>query len=380
MFRTLIESTFLFDNSDPVRLVRPYKLMEDSMRPFTAWTCFAFVACVMAIPALRAPIAAQQDPDVERPTSSLAFGNAFDRNAKHAFEQQLSSDERDRLISLKSRYELADPENPLPTSEPRQPFYLKLRADMTREFADALSAAGCSFVGYANSHTHFVRARDADSLSLGKSLIVGHPLVVGTLLQTDADMMSASVFERISNGFDLAGFYSVLFWRDLSIEQMAATLDAAGAVIVDGQLKGAAPMVTVRVDNAGAAVLRGHQNIELLNLPSTRVTTNVTSAAMSSADPATIGVAPYNLDGTGEVAGVWDAGIALETHLDYQTTNTLPAGWGSASRIWNRNSTSTRAGQHAMNGTTPPAITATVIRRHRRPTGAATVVKLSYAT
>ncbi|MDC1142863.1 S8 family serine peptidase [Planctomycetota bacterium] len=321
------------------------------MRTYTACASFALLASVIAILFLRAPIAAQQGSDVGVTTSSLDLGNAFDRNAKHVFEQQLSSDERDRLIALNSRFVLADPENPLPTSESRQPFYLKLRADMTREFADALAAAGCSFIGYANAHTHFLRARDGQSLTEIKSLIDGHALVVGTLLQNEADMMSEAVFDRVYGGQDLDGVYTVLFWRDLSIDQMAETLELAEAVIVDGGFTGASPLVTVRVPSQGTEALIGHPNIELLGLPTNRVTTNVTSTAMSSADPATIGVSPYNLDGTGEVAGVWDAGIARESHLDYQTTNTLPSGWGSNSRIWNKNSGSTHYHAAHVTGT-----------------------------
>ncbi len=50
-----------------------------------------------------------------------------------------------------------------------------------------------------------------------------------------------------------------------------------------------------------------------------KVADNVDSVALSHATPAEIGPATsYNLDGTGMVAGVWDAARARDTHVDFQ--------------------------------------------------------------
>src|SRR5690606_3344931 len=57
-------------------------------------------------------------------TSSLELGVPFDNNAQQLFENQLTFDERARLIKLKPRFAIAEPDCPLPTSEPVQPFYV----------------------------------------------------------------------------------------------------------------------------------------------------------------------------------------------------------------------------------------------------------------
>lgn len=307
------------------------------MRKSSALVCLALIVGISLALAMHDNPATGQDAEPARPVSSLEFGKPFDRDARLAFEQQLQADEHVRLIRLNSRFALADASLPLPVDDPQRPFYLKLRGDMTRALADQLAAAGVSFIGYANPHTHILRAADAGSLAAVHEMIDGHPLVVGTLLQRPEDVMNASMYQR-SQG-TLAGAFRVLFWRDVEIPVAGALLDSAEATIIEGRIEGASPLVTVTAPDEGVRLLLASEWVEQVAPASVKITTNQTSAAMSNADPATIDVSPYNLDGDGQVAGVWDAGVARMSHEQYQGLSgvTAPAGWPGSSRVYNVN-------------------------------------------
>lgn len=295
------------------------------MRPQTALVCLlvllgAALAMVTHTPGVLGQTVSQTGEPAAVPPSSLDFGTSFDRSAKHQFEQQLTVGEQQRLVMLRSRFALADEACPLPETA-NQPFYLKLNTDLTRTIADRLETAGASFIGYANPHTHILRARDAQSLERIREIIEAEPAVRGTLLQRPEDTVTSGVFERIPKG-NLAGEYEVLFWRDAGTDRCNLLLTATGALVLEGSLTGASPLVTAWLPDAGVRELIGNPWVEQLNLRGVKVITNQTSAAMSNADPATIGAAPYNLDGTDQIVAVWDAGVARDTHEQFQNAPT----------------------------------------------------------
>lgn len=309
-----------------------------------ALLCLTLIVGIGAIAVATQPKLHSQDADQPAepaPRSSLDLGGPYDHAAQQQFVRQLSQADREHLICLRSRYALPDAACPLPAEAPATPFYLRLRGDMTRQLADRLTAVGTSFIGYANPHTHMLRARDAGSLDAIGAILRAEPMVLGTLLQRPEDKLPANLVGS-ARPANLAGEYRVLFWRDVGVEAAEDLLAAAGAVVLEGRLRGASPLLTVAVLHDGALKLMDSVWVENISPNGFKVTTNQTSAAISNADPATIGAAPYDLDGNGQVAGVWDAGTARSTHEQYTGLAgvSAPAGWPGSSRVHNMDATS----------------------------------------
>jgi subtilisin-like proprotein convertase family protein len=309
-----------------------------------ALLCLALVAGIGAFAITTQPRLHSQDADLPSepaPRSSLDLGGPHDYAAQQQFAQQLSEADRARLVCLRSRYALPDATCPLPADAPATPFYLRLSGDLKRDLADRLTAAGASFIGYANPHTHMLRARDAGSLAAIGAILRAEPLVVGTLLQRPEDKLPANLVGD-ARPASLAGEYRVLFWRDVSVEAATELLADAEALVLEGRLRGASPLLTVAVPHDGALKLMDSVWVENFSPNGFKLTTNQTSAGMSNATPAIIGVSPYNLDGNGQVAGVWDAGTARSTHEQYTGLAgvSAPAGWPGSSRVHNMDASS----------------------------------------
>jgi|GEM_PF-1887958 len=254
-----------------------------------------------------------------RAQSSLELGPAYDYAAQLAFERSLSESDAQRLIRLRSRYVLAEPSCPLPQPA-GAPFYITFRHDLSRELANRLGAAGVRFMGYIWQRTHIVRVDDAQALLALRPLLRAEPEILGTLLSRREDKLSRGAFDRAS----LGGDFQVLFWRDTDVAQAAALLDNAGAEILEATRgEGNAidlntPIVKVRVSATGFETLAQSNLVEFMEPAPWRVTDNQVSAGISNATSAIIGVAPYNLDGTGQIAAVWDNGHARDTHEQFQ--------------------------------------------------------------
>ncbi len=311
------------------------------MRIRTLGALSALLVCVGVLAVLRVTPAASQDRAPARLQSSLELGRPFDLDAQSRFESKLTVDEQARLVSLKPRLALADTACPVPAAG--EVFYLKLRGDMTRALANRLSAREVGFVGYAFPHTHMLRASAHDI----RGVLSESPLVVGTLPFMREDRMSRSMYD-LASGADLGGEYEVLFWRDVTPEDAAPLLAFAKAQILEGGFNGASPRLLLALPHAGVQRLLDSNLIEQVAPRAIRVSTNQTSAAMANADPATIDVSPYDLDGNGQVAAVWDAGVVRMTHEQYTglTGVSAPAGWPGTSRVYNMNTTTHNHAAH----------------------------------
>ncbi|MBX3458677.1 MAG: S8 family serine peptidase [Planctomycetes bacterium] len=279
---------------------------------------------------LRVDQAAGQQAAPPRPTSSLELGQPYDLEAQARFEAGLNEVEVRGLVMLRSRYVLADRKCPVPPTG--EVFALKLRGDMTRALARRLDARGVSFIGYAWPHTHFLRVGDHSIAEVLKDT-----LVEGTLAIEPMDRMAPDVYAKQ----DQAGEYAVEFWADVSIEQAAVLLDDVGAIVVDGKLGGTDATVTLSLTGQGLKRLLASPLVEYVSPRSHTETTNQVSAAMANATPAIIGVNPYNLDGNGQVAAVFDAGVARSTHEQYQGLSgvSVPSNWPGSGRVHNMDST-----------------------------------------
>ena len=302
------------------------------MRPKPALAMLALltmVGCVWAT--LSTAVHSQDAKEVnergsqQRYTSSLELGKPYSLDAQYRFEQQLSSDERAELISLKPRYAIADPDCPLPTSEPTKPFYIKFTGPLGREFADQLSAAGASFVGYAYPHAHYVRALDAAALQRIGVLLRNAPLVAGTLLREPMDACSAEAWADYNDPGVDGNVYRILFFRDVTPTAAEALLAQYGASVdyatLDdlGHFDFETPFVDAFLSRQALVALANSPLVDWLDVRPTIIAYNVDSVALSNALPSQIGPSTsYNLDGTGIVAAVWDAGRARDTHVDFQ--------------------------------------------------------------
>ena len=256
------------------------------MRPQSALFCLALLAVTVAFIAVQSREVTGQDTPVTNeapasPVSSLELGSPYDLTSQQQFANELNADERQRLVMLRSTFALADTDFPVPANA-SEPFYAKLNADMTRELADRLTAAGAHFIGYANPHTHMLRADDAASLKAIRKILSNDSSLLGTLLQRPEDKLPASLLDLSEQG-RLDGNYRVLFWRDVKTVDAALLLEASGAQVLDGGLDGASPMVTVRLSDAGARLLFASNWVEFVDAEGFKVSTNQTSAAMSNA-------------------------------------------------------------------------------------------------
>lgn len=288
---------------------------------------FAGLFCVIAAFAALSPqrLKSQEASGNEpRATTSLEVGDAFDLDSQAEFMAQLSVEEQAAVVHLRSRLALCDASCPVPLDDPAKPFYVKLTGDMTRVFADRLAIAGASFLGYYNPHAHLLRAADAESLAAIADLLRNEPLVAGTLEQITEDKLSPDYWETAVAPVDHSGEYEVLFWRDVRVAQAIELLLSANAFVLEattndsGLIDLDTPLVSVGLTEQGfQMVLRSHLIEQIVPRVDKQID-NQTSAVMSAADPATIGVSPYNLDGTGQIVGVWDEGPARDTHDNFQ--------------------------------------------------------------
>lgn len=246
----------------------------------------------------------------------------FDSEAQHAYLRDLPEQDRARAIPLRSRIILADPDCPVPSASPRQPVYVKFSRDLTRVLADRISALGVDLIGYARPHVHVLRARDGASLLRLQELLRREPNVLGTALQAREDKLSRGLHER--GAAPGVAAYRVLFWRDTPVAEARALLAAAGGEILEaatdaqGRPDFSTPWLDLRLSPQGLAVIEASVWVENLSPAPWRLETNQVSVAMAKADGATIGVAPYNLDGSNQIVGVWDSGPARDTHEQFQ--------------------------------------------------------------
>jgi subtilisin-like proprotein convertase family protein len=316
-------------------------------------TILAFAGVAALIVLRVSPADTQDTPEPAKATSSLALGNAFDEAAKQAFAEQLSGPDRAVMVELRSRFEL--PDAACPIAAEGKPFYLKLRGDMTRALANRLSASGVEFLGYAYPHTHILRAPSAASGERVTRILREHPLVAGTVQQRLDDKLSAGSWRDVLSAPG-GGFY-INFWRDVTIEQAGRLLDAARAEIVEadfdtqGSLTLRCPGITVTVDRDGLQVLLGSDLLEQITPQLQFEITNSVSTAMSNANQQALGVAPYNLDGTDQVVGVWDAGTARDTHVDFQTAPIPSLVNNGTKRVLKINTTSVHSHATHVTGT-----------------------------
>ncbi|MEZ5992377.1 MAG: S8 family serine peptidase [Planctomycetota bacterium] len=262
--------------------------------------------------------------DEKRATSSLALGSPYDMQAQWSFEQSLNPDERAKLISLKSRFAIADTDCPLPTSV-RQPFYVKFNAPLRRELADRLMAAGLSFLGYAYPHAHMVRALDGAALERVGEILRRAPEVEGTLLRLPMDALHERAWLDYNNPEMNSGAYRVIFWRDVSVGEAEALLSANGVPVKyatrgeGGRIDFETPFIDVWLSRQALVTFAQSDLIEWIEPTPQLVEHNVDSVALSNATPAQVGPGTsYNLDGTGVVIAVWDGGRARDTHTDFQ--------------------------------------------------------------
>jgi hypothetical protein len=140
------------------------------------------LAAISVIGFLNVQSSQGQDGPAKGPVDRL-----YDRQAHYDFEQSLDESQAARLVRLVSRFALAEPALPLPGPDPTQPFYVRFRSPMRADFASQMMEAGAAFIGYAPFDTHFVRARDAQSLAAIGQLLRNEPSVTGTLLRAAAD-------------------------------------------------------------------------------------------------------------------------------------------------------------------------------------------------
>lgn len=265
-----------------------------------------------AVPAARA-----------RPSSSLEIGPAYSRDAQLELERSLDEAESLRLVRLRSRYALADTSCPVPHTA-GTPFFVTFRDDLSRSLADRLESAGVRFIGYIWQRTHIVRVDEPQLLAALRPILRAEPQVLGTLLQRREDKTSPGASRVAHRG----GAFSVLFWRDTAPSAAAALLDGAGAEIIEatrdaqGRVDLDTPLVQARFSAQGIERIIASDLVEYVEVAPHRVTDNQTSAAISNATSAIIGVAPYNLDGTDQIAAVWDNGHARDTHEQFQNAPT----------------------------------------------------------
>jgi subtilisin-like proprotein convertase family protein len=266
-----------------------------------------------------AKISSQQAaPSVAK--SSLQLGPAFDTAAQQNFESGLNNVERASLVRLQSRFFLADPSRPLPTLDPVQPFYLTLSSDMTTAFKADLEAAGASVIAYVYLHTYVIRARDAASLAAVGEVLASSEQVLGTATKLEMDQCSAEVWSLLESADAATHALRVMFWSDIAPVDAQALLDVNACPVLlasrdeSGALNLETPYVDVSADLDAAWHLSRSSMVARVELTPTLVLHNQNSVALAKANLVT--GSPYNLNGTGEIVGVWDGGPP-QLHNDY---------------------------------------------------------------
>jgi subtilisin-like proprotein convertase family protein len=342
----------------------PGIIKENLMRRFTAWTGLGVLLIVLGLSGITGTKVDSQQASTDQPQDGTELDQghkAFDIAAQFEFEHSLSAFERESLVALRSRYDLADPNLPLPTGEPEQVFYVKFRQPMGRQFANALKEAGASFVGYAALNTHFVRARSAEALESIEALLRGNPNVAGTLLRAPEDACDERTWAEYHDPDLHHGAYRILFWQDVSATDAEMLLAEWGAGLLEastdanGRIDLETPFVIATLERAAFRHAVTHPWVEIIEHAPEYVTHNVDSQALHRARLQDVGVTPYNLSGQGLVVGVWDGGSARSTHNAFQNAGVGSpfasiSGHASGSRVLRGNPT-TSLSSHATHVT-----------------------------
>lgn len=322
------------------------------MRIWSALTFLTLLASAVMNVAVPSTVDSQEQALVET-RSSIELGPVFDLQAQQDFEQTLDLDEQAALIRLKSIYILPDPDCLLQTTNPRQPFVLRLREALSREFANALSNAGASFVGYVGPNGHIIRADDAASLTSIKGLITGDARVAGTYLMAENDRQGKQVHDLLASGVDFDSEFHVRFWGDVSRESALLELGEWGIEVTYAGYEDN-PWVEIQAKRTDIVKLAANVDVEWIGVKHENVTHNADSVALANATPAQIGPGTsYNLDGDGMIVGVWDGGTVRATHDGFQSANNSSILGAGNARVLNLDTTS--IGNH------PTHVTGTII-------------------
>lgn len=294
------------------------------MRPKPALVCLAFAVAVGGFCFIQSPatISSQDTPPAE--TTPAQTQNPFDNDEQQQFLSELTPDERATLVSLRSRYVLADPECPLPTSE-QQPFIVKFRTTLDAELAERFKSAGARLLGYVKSHTYFMRAENAAALNEIGNLLASTPQVAGTVLRERTDGCSEDLWQLLEEGAAPSGEYRILFWSDVTHEQALELLNTHAADITratlddHGRLDLAFNHVDVFLDGQSVLPVLDDWRVEWMQpTPQLRLH-NQNAVALSNGLQSQVGAGTsYGLTGEGLVVGVWDGGSPYDSHGDLQ--------------------------------------------------------------
>ena len=191
---------------------------------------------------------------------------------------------------------------------------------MTPALKASLEAAGASVVGYVHLRTYVIRARDGASLDELGQILAATECVVGTRLGLEMDSCAPEVWAFWQSGAEPSRALRVMLWPDATGAQAEALFTRLGCEVisatreVDGTLNLETPFVDVSGSRAQLQALMREALVQTVEFVPVLRTHNQASRALAKAD-LVVG-APYNLDGTGEIAAIWDGG-AVQLHTDY---------------------------------------------------------------
>ncbi|MCC6575368.1 MAG: S8 family serine peptidase [Planctomycetes bacterium] len=239
-----------------------------------------------------------------------------------ALEDSMAAPQRAALVRLCARRFAADDTCPLPPSGGIS--YVTLADGMSAAFEQELKAAGANIVGFIGPNTWVVRVGDQLQRNTLQSRLRSHNRVVGASRREAADAASPQLWRLLESGWPALAPIRVLFWRDVTPEQADALITGTTDLLVPRDEFGRPALETRYVEIAAnegqtRAILASPLTayVELINA---RRVSNQTSVGVSNADTLDGGI--YNLDGTGQIVGIWDgAGVFMHGDFDTRVTN-----------------------------------------------------------
>jgi hypothetical protein len=249
-------------------------------------------------------------------------GNGFfNEHANEAARNATPDHRRKYLVELRSRVFEPGLGKPIQVQGSRAEVYVQFERPLKASERGALKRTGIRFYAVVSSNTYLVKVKSAALNGLRR-----HPLIGGIEPVEPADKLTANLYHGTVGGHALNenGTWSVVvrFYEDVSLEAALASLDERGIRVPDRSQLLFNERLAVEATQGQLLDLSADPNVrEMEEISPPPTTHNTTAQAISNVN--VVQAAPFNLDGSGVVMGIWDGGNVLTTHADLTGRVTL---------------------------------------------------------
>ena len=248
-------------------------------------------------------------------------GVFFDEAEKDRVRGTTPKPRRPFLIDVGSRVFEPGLATPIARGAGRTEVYIQFERPLRGKERGELRRLGVRFYGVVGATSYRAKLKDGALEALH-----AHPLIRGIEPVAPQDKLTGAIFNDTvaAHAVNADGtlLVRVRFYEDVKLKQALKVLDRAGIAVPDRSELLFNEKLLVHATQAQLLDIAGDGSVRAIEeiSPPPQVH-NTTSQAISNVDD--IQAAPFNLDGSGVIMGIWDGGEVLTTHLDLTPRVTL---------------------------------------------------------